>query len=66
MGLFKKLYLEKKKLKFKRVILEKKYGLISRHQTDLQVFVSVKFTHPKKKKKNKTKITEGSNTNSPS
>ena len=54
MGLFKKLYLEKKKLKFKRVILEKKYGLITRHQTDLQVLVSVKFTHPKKKKK-KTK-----------
>ena len=54
MGLFKKLYLEKKKLKFKRVILEKKYDLISRHQTNLQVLVSVKFTHPKKKKK-KTK-----------
>ena len=64
MRLFKRLYLEKKKLKFKRVILEKKYGLITRHQTDLQVLVSVKFTHPKTK--NKTKITGGSNTNSPS
>ena len=55
MGLFKKLYLEKKNLKFKRVILEKKYGLISRHQTNLQVLVSVKFTHPKKKKKKQNK-----------